>query len=404
MPSGAPSASIAQPRSAVSIVHLADRAAPSAPPRGRSPPASIDAIRSGASVCSSASGATRRRGAPEQRARRLAAADDPFDAPTSLRMAASRASLVLADERQPQLPGVASRAGRRGRSNRRSPNKGRSSTATRRRRARSRSAPMQAGRCGESIGARACHARSCGGASLISRSGSVMPGRGRQAEPPGCRADRPGPIRWSPRGRCSAPAPTTFSASVRSIPPIRPRRRAPIDLRGRGFRLAGKRRAHRVDQLDDVRIDLLRCRPAAGTAPAGSALASALCTPTWNILRREAVDVDAGDDHPRGVGLAHPQQQPGALRGPIDRVHVPRRARACASSALRKRDMRPARRQSACPSGASGSRGRPRCAAPRRRRRGRARPDRAVRQCAGRAARGPDIRPAAEAARSFCRR
>ena len=95
-------------------------------------------------------------------------------------------------------------------------------SATRRRRARRRRTPSRAA-AAASAAARAPGRRaSCGEASLSSRSGRHHPGRGRRGRSATRSGDRPGPTRWSPRAPVSAPAPTTFSASARSIPPIRP--------------------------------------------------------------------------------------------------------------------------------------------------------------------------------------
>ncbi len=76
------------------------------------------------------------------------------------------------------------------------------------------------------------------------------------------------------------------------------------------------------------------CRPRAGTAPAGRHW-RARSGPDLGHLRREAVGIDTGDQHPRGVGLAEPKKQPGALRDPVDRVDVGRRAQTWRASASR---------------------------------------------------------------------
>jgi hypothetical protein len=58
-------------------------------------------------------------------------------------------------------------------------------------------------------------------------------------------------------------------------------------------------------------------------------------------LGGEIGDVDPGDEHPRGVGLTHPQEEPGALRDPvggIDPIGCWRAGEECVA----QRDMQPA--------------------------------------------------------------
>ncbi len=178
---------------------------------------------------------------------------------------------------------------------------------------------------------------------MISRSGKAMPGRGREAEPPGVQPVDGIPFDRRPRGRCSSLRRRLSAASSRSIPLIRPRRRAP-SICAAAVSGSPASAAH-IASTSGTIFGSIFCDAVLQRAQAGRigvrqrALHADLEHP-----RREAVDVDAGDDHPRRIGLAHPQQQPGALGGPVDRIHVARRGRARASSALRKRDMRPARR------------------------------------------------------------
>ena len=80
-------------------------------------------------------------------------------------------------------------------------------------------------------------------------------------------------------------------------------------------------------------------------------------------LGREAVGVDAGDQHPRRIGLAHPQQQPGALGDPVDRIDVARRARPW-RAAHRAARYAPSARRAARPSAASATTGRRRSQSP----------------------------------------
>ena len=158
----------------------------------------------------------------------------------------------------------------------------------------------------------------------------------------------------------------------------------------------GKRRAHRLDQRADARLifaDAVLERAQRRRVGIGErALHRDL-----DHLRREAVGVDAGDQHPRRIGLAQPQQQPGALGDPVDRIDVARRA-APWRAARRAARYAPSARRSACPSAASGSTGRCRSRRPTGRRRGRRRPGRGGRRPTGRAAPCRDIRPAAAAA------
>ncbi len=60
--------------------------------------------------------------------------------------------------------------------------------------------------------------------------------------------------------------------------------------------------------------------------------------------RRIELDVDRLDQHPRRVGLAHSQEQGGALRRPVHRVDARRRGGARQQGAA-KQDRGPARRQ-----------------------------------------------------------
>ena len=178
--SGAPSASIAQHWSALLVIHPPRPRRSSAPLRGRSPPASIEAISSGASSWSSASGAIRRRGPGDQRPRRLALERAVADRPQLAHRGEPRVA-VLADERQPQLPGIGLRQVRRDRSHRRSPNKDRSAPATKRRPGRPRSAPTPAAAAATAAApapaTRAPAATPIGAAGRAAPSRSPWPGR-----------------------------------------------------------------------------------------------------------------------------------------------------------------------------------------------------------------------------------
>ena len=152
-----------------------------------------------------------------------------------------------------------------------------------------------------------------------------------------------------------APAPTTFSASARSTPPMRPKRRAWSIIRRGGFRLAGQRCAHRLDQPLDTRVILAnsvferaqRRRVGIGERALDRDL---------RHLRREAVGIDAGHQHPRRIGLAQPQQQPGALGDPVDRIDV-HAARAAWRAARREARYAPISTRAGSASAASGSTG-----------------------------------------------
>ena len=195
--------------------------------------------------------------------------------------------------------------------------------------------------CGASKGAAACHARSCGGAALISRSGKVIPVAVASPKRHVFRRSTGSHSMVTARPVFD-PAPTTFCASSRSMPLIRPRRRAESTCAAARLRLARERRAHGVDQLDDIAVgpfDAFLERTKARRIGVGQ---SAL-HPDLVHARREAIDVDAGHDHPRRVGFAHPQEQPRPLRRPIDGVHIAR-CRASRKHRIAQSDMRPARR------------------------------------------------------------
>ena len=81
------------------------------------------------------------------------------------------------------------------------------------------------------------------------------------------------------RAAVSAPAPTSLSARLTSIPPMRPRRRD-WSISAAAARIAGHRRTDGIDQRSDARLTsprLLR----SGHKAAGSAPAKALCAAIW---------------------------------------------------------------------------------------------------------------------------
>ncbi len=138
------------------------------------------------------------------------------------------------------------------------------------------------------------------------------------------------------------PAPTTFCASSRSIPLIRPRRRAESTC-AEAVSGSPASAAHIASTSWTMfAVGLLDAVLQAGKARRVGIRQRALHADLEHA-RREAVDVDAGHDHPRRVRFAHAQQQPGALGGPVDRVHVAR-SRAPRKQGIAQRDMRPARR------------------------------------------------------------
>ena len=80
-----------------------------------------------------------------------------------------------------------------------------------------------------------------------------------------------------------------------------------------------------------------------GHRAAGSAFASALCTPTWN-MRGVKRSMSTPDTIIRaGVRFAHADQEPRALGGPVDRIDVPRSG-GPSKQGVAQRDMCPARR------------------------------------------------------------
>ena len=240
-------------------------------------------MRSGASLWSVGARRDQRRGAAEQRARRLALEQVVLPIGPDPPHRASRASRSRPTNAVRNCQASLS-ARSSGRSHHRSPNRGRSATARRRPRGRSRSAPNSSRSCGESNGdARLPRAKLRRRAHRSAGRARSCPSRwqGRTASVSAC---RPAPIRSSPRGAVSAPAPTTFSASSRSIPPIRPRRRADSIWAAARLRLAGQRRAHRVDQRRRCALRPCRCPPEAGTAPPDRRWPARSAPPTWNIF------------------------------------------------------------------------------------------------------------------------
>jgi hypothetical protein len=168
----------------------------------------------------------------------------------------------------------------------------------------------------------------------------------------------------------SAPAPTTLSASTWSMPVTGPRRRAcSIRLAALLASPASRRTWRRSAAAPWLHLAIFS---RSGHSAPGSAEASALCTATWVILGVKSDDVDAGDQHRRRIGLAHPQQQPGALGDPVDRMHRRRRRRsapagrcaarcaasgsaaACRAGASARTGSRRARRPTARPQGPTG--------------------------------------------------
>ena len=182
--------------------------------------------------------------------------------------------------------------------------------------------------------------------------GRHHPGRGRQAEAPGGQLIDRLPLDRHRAAGIGAGADDLFGQ--RQVDPADPAAAARVvDLRRGRFRLAGKRRAHRLRPARERCGSYLRMPSSSGHSAGGSALASALCTATWTIFGREAVGVDAGDQHPRRVGLAHAKQQPGALGDPVDRIDVDA-ARRPWRAARRAARYAPSARRAACPSAASG--------------------------------------------------
>ena len=254
----------------------------------------------------------------------------------------------------------------------------------------------RAAAAGDSIGARACHARSCGGAPLDQPVGRD------HARSPAARPNRQA-VRLIDRvpfdGHRAAgvgAGPDDLLGKLQ-VDPADPAAAARIvDLRRRGFRLAGSDAHIASTSWRDVRIVSADAVLRAGTAPAGSALASALCTPTWNILgvkrstSTPATSIRAASASPiRSSSQARSAAQSTGLtsRGA--------RARPAAHCAAR---YAPSATRAACPSAASASRGRPRWRRATASRRGRA--DRIEPPDDPRVAPrvSPDIRPAAAAA------
>ena len=125
-----------------------------------------------------------------------------------------------------------------------------------------------------------------------------------------------------------------------------------VDQRAGARRLALQRRAHRRRRAS--RPDRpTSCAPAptSGQSAAGSAVASAVCAADLDHARRIMLDVDRLDQHPRRIGLAHAQQQGGALGDPVDRVD----ARPAPAAATARRGAAGSR-SSATASGASSRR------------------------------------------------
>ena len=175
-----------------------------------------------------------------------------------------------------------------------------------------------------------------------------------------------------------------------------------VDLRRRALRLARKRRAHRLHQRRTPG-SYLRMPSSIGHSAAGSALASALCTPTWTILGvKRSVSTPATSMR---AASASPSRSSSQARSATQSTGLtPRGARTLASKRVAQRDMRPARRDRRIHPPHQGRQESAARVAPRHRRRGPRRPGRARRRPKGRAAPSPDIRPAAAAASRLSRR
>ena len=200
---------------------------------------------------------------------------------SSLRIAASRVSRPCR-----QTPAEAARRrcrqDRQDRSHRRSPNKDRPSTATKRRRARPRSSPTASRCCARQqrrSRLKGAQLRRCG---IDQPVGGSSAGSGRKAEAPGGQAYRPDPTRSSPRGRWRRRRRPFRRASDRS------RRCARSGGRGRSAprRLPAPRRATRTLPAPArwIPASYLRMPSSSGHSAGGSALASALWTPTCVIF------------------------------------------------------------------------------------------------------------------------
>ena len=371
---------------------------------GRSPPASIDAMSSGASLARS----WRRARSASRRARQSARSASLLEpvlaesrAACASRPAACRSSLPTKAWRK--LPGVAVRAGRWDRSHRRSPNRDRPAPATRRRRGRRRSGPT-ASRC-------------CGGQHRRPRlEGAKL--RRRRVRSAGPAAPSRSPVARPKRQAVSV---STGSHSIVAARPLRARADdllgkrevdpadaavAPrlVDHRAAAFRLAGKRGAHRLDQRAGSPGSTLRMPSSSGHSAGGSALASALCTATWTIFGvKRSVSTPATSIR---AASASPIRSSSQARSATQStgIDVRRRVRPW-RAARRAARYAPSATRAACPSAASGSTGtrrsrRPTASAPR--------PSvcagRARRRSTGRAAPSRDIRPAGAAGKRRCRR
>ena len=244
--------------------------------------------------------------------------------------------------------------GRRDRSNRRSPNRDRSSTATKRRRGRPRSAPIQPllrrSARAPAPGMRAAAAKR----RLISRSGGIIPVA---VARPKRQAVRLSTGSHSIVDRAAVPR---RRRRLSGQAPGRSRRSVHGGARGRSAprRFPARRQATRTSPGPARGCSRHTCgfRPASGHKRRRIGIGERALHRDLNHLGREAVGIDAGDQHPRRVGFAHAQQQPGAFGDPVDRIDVARRARPW-RAARRAARYAPSARRSACPSAASGSTG-----------------------------------------------
>ena len=302
--------------------------------------------------------------------------------------------LVLADERLAQLPGVGVGKVARDRSHRRSPNRGRPAICEEKTPSPAAISAESSRCCGDSKRRPRLERAQLRRRGIDQPVGRHHPGRRGKAEAPrGQAVDRlPLDRRRAAGVRAGA---DDLLGERRSIPPMRPWRRASSICAeavsgspASDAHIAWTSCANRRVVFADAALDRAKRRR---VGVGKRALHRDL-----HHLRREAVGIDAGDQHARRIRLAHAQQQPGALGDPVDRVDVARRARL-GEQRIAKRDMRPARRDRRVHPAHQASTGKRRWPRPRDRRRGRAQPDRARRRPTDRAAPSRDIRSAAAA-------
>ena len=209
----------------------------------------------------------------------------------------------------------------RDRSNRKSPSRGRPSSATRRRRGRRRRTRSGGRCCGPSVGAPglegAKHWRS--GCVEEPSPEAPMPSAGRKPEAPCVSAYPPAPIRGSPPVRCRPLRRPSGQARGRCRRSGRSRR-ALVDLRAGRLRARPARAAHTAwTSAADAACSYWRMPYSSGHSAAGSAVGERALNADLDHLGREAVGIDPGDEQSRGVGLAKAKQQPRPLGDPVDR-------------------------------------------------------------------------------------